>query len=542
MDLPDYYEILEVHPKASQTAVDRAYRGLARRYHPDAQPADRRAWATERMQAISQAYAVLSNPGRRAQYDLQYSARSVRWQAATTPPTVPAPAPVATTRPTAYSACSRHPSQPRRGACAICGCGLCLWCMTDVRGVILCPDCAGPRGAAGVAVADSYPDPHRIIPQPWRLPMVIGLFTGVLGAGALSFWAAFPVFFVLVPSLPAVAAVLAALLGVLAASLVALVASLRAPLGFEWVRLAFLGLALLIATAGFLGMAKWTILTPHDRVGDSYYGVTGKAQRAAREYATALVLHQGDHAQVQRQFRLACLRVWTQQTASPGTCRRFARAALGLLDEPAEPRLSTDDSIRLVIAIGEVAPEGALAAVQYWRDVCKRVLDGSPVIGAIPMIDAGHLDLVRLSSRVTDCYLLGVVYARFAAALVRCSPSIDLGAIIPGMPQDPSLSVAVLPGRESEAKAAMEQARIILFPIAELAEQLPPQKTNACTPLGITRLHLAALRGNDRNQVQELIQEGADPHARDICGLTPVDYAVLCPDKDKRKNLRDLLR
>lgn len=66
--MKDYYQILEVHPEASAEAIDRSYRALARKYHPDSQPPEQKQWATARMQEINEARDVLADPGRRAEY------------------------------------------------------------------------------------------------------------------------------------------------------------------------------------------------------------------------------------------------------------------------------------------------------------------------------------------------------------------------------------------------------------------------------------------------------------------------------------------
>ena len=64
---PDYYKALGVDKKASADEIKKAYRKLARRYHPDRNPDDKRA--EERFKEISQAYDVLGDPEKRKQYD-----------------------------------------------------------------------------------------------------------------------------------------------------------------------------------------------------------------------------------------------------------------------------------------------------------------------------------------------------------------------------------------------------------------------------------------------------------------------------------------
>jgi molecular chaperone DnaJ len=62
----DYYKTLGVDRKASQEDIKKAYRTLARRYHPDA---NNDAGAEERFKEISEAYDVLGDPEKRKQYD-----------------------------------------------------------------------------------------------------------------------------------------------------------------------------------------------------------------------------------------------------------------------------------------------------------------------------------------------------------------------------------------------------------------------------------------------------------------------------------------
>lgn len=68
MNLEDtLYEILEVSPRASTEVIRAAYRCLAQHHHPDKNPGD--AIANERLAQINHAYAVLSNPLKRQNYD-----------------------------------------------------------------------------------------------------------------------------------------------------------------------------------------------------------------------------------------------------------------------------------------------------------------------------------------------------------------------------------------------------------------------------------------------------------------------------------------
>jgi molecular chaperone DnaJ len=64
---PDYYATLGVDKKASQDEIKKAYRKLARQYHPDRNPDDKKA--EERFKEISQAHDVLGDPEKRKQYD-----------------------------------------------------------------------------------------------------------------------------------------------------------------------------------------------------------------------------------------------------------------------------------------------------------------------------------------------------------------------------------------------------------------------------------------------------------------------------------------
>lgn len=64
----DYYEILELSPRATPDTIDRVYRIMLKRFHPD-NPV---TGDPERFAAVREAYETLSNPDRRAGYDMRY--------------------------------------------------------------------------------------------------------------------------------------------------------------------------------------------------------------------------------------------------------------------------------------------------------------------------------------------------------------------------------------------------------------------------------------------------------------------------------------
>lgn len=66
--MKNYYEVLEVNEKASQETIQKVYKMLAKKYHPDMNP-DNKEMAEEKFKEISEAYEVLSNPDKRKQLD-----------------------------------------------------------------------------------------------------------------------------------------------------------------------------------------------------------------------------------------------------------------------------------------------------------------------------------------------------------------------------------------------------------------------------------------------------------------------------------------
>src|SRR6186713_739822 len=67
MSKRDYYEILGVTKSASQDEIKKAYRKVAMQFHPDRNPGDKSA--EEKFKEAAEAYEVLSDADKRAQYD-----------------------------------------------------------------------------------------------------------------------------------------------------------------------------------------------------------------------------------------------------------------------------------------------------------------------------------------------------------------------------------------------------------------------------------------------------------------------------------------
>ena len=74
----DYYEDLQISPNADNETLERVYRLLAKRYHPD----NGQTGSVERFDLITQAYQILSKPEKRAAYDATYEeAKARQWKA-----------------------------------------------------------------------------------------------------------------------------------------------------------------------------------------------------------------------------------------------------------------------------------------------------------------------------------------------------------------------------------------------------------------------------------------------------------------------------
>lgn len=74
---PDYYEILQISPGAEPETVHRVYRLLAQRFHPDNQETGN----DRRFRELTEAYHVVSDPEKRAEYDVAYQRQQQqRWK------------------------------------------------------------------------------------------------------------------------------------------------------------------------------------------------------------------------------------------------------------------------------------------------------------------------------------------------------------------------------------------------------------------------------------------------------------------------------
>lgn len=110
----DLYEILNVENVATQGAIKRAYRRLAREWHPDVCAPEHKEASTQYMKRINAAYAVLGDPERRKQYD----------------------------RAIGVFRCAEHPDRPGL-QCKLCRRPLCVHCVQFLGSDRFCETCAG---------------------------------------------------------------------------------------------------------------------------------------------------------------------------------------------------------------------------------------------------------------------------------------------------------------------------------------------------------------------------------------------------------------
>jgi hypothetical protein len=73
----DYYEALQLSPRATSETIERVYRLLAKRYHPD----NAQTGSAERFAEVRDAFEMLANPERRAAYDVRYDEmQGIQWK------------------------------------------------------------------------------------------------------------------------------------------------------------------------------------------------------------------------------------------------------------------------------------------------------------------------------------------------------------------------------------------------------------------------------------------------------------------------------
>ncbi len=127
----DLYAILQVHERAIPEVVEKAYRALVRKYHPDVHPPDKRAWAHAKMSELNVAYDVLSDPERRTEYDA--ARRLGRSRSALTDEEV--------VRDRSLK-CFNHPKRPSVKFCWHCGRPVCAQCFGgESHGHTICVPC-----------------------------------------------------------------------------------------------------------------------------------------------------------------------------------------------------------------------------------------------------------------------------------------------------------------------------------------------------------------------------------------------------------------
>ena len=75
--MKNYYEILEVDKNASNEVIDKAYKTLAKKYHPDLQKGTNKEIYQNKMKQINEAFEVLSNNDKRKEYDSRLAQNNI---------------------------------------------------------------------------------------------------------------------------------------------------------------------------------------------------------------------------------------------------------------------------------------------------------------------------------------------------------------------------------------------------------------------------------------------------------------------------------
>lgn len=132
----DFYEVLQVSPSASPEVVEAAYRGLSKKYgdDPDAE-------VRERRRDLDEAYAVLRDTGRRAEYDRSRGAAAVAASAAPLPAAPPLSEPIRLGGARVVQ-CTRHPEVQTALRCSRCETPICPRCLVQTPVGARCKECA----------------------------------------------------------------------------------------------------------------------------------------------------------------------------------------------------------------------------------------------------------------------------------------------------------------------------------------------------------------------------------------------------------------
>ena len=69
--MKNYYEILEVNKRASKEVIEKAYKVLVKKYHPDLYTGNSKQYAEKKLKEINEAYSVLTDEFMKEQYDVE---------------------------------------------------------------------------------------------------------------------------------------------------------------------------------------------------------------------------------------------------------------------------------------------------------------------------------------------------------------------------------------------------------------------------------------------------------------------------------------
>ena len=76
--MKNYYEILEVNKKASKEVIEKAYKVLIKKYHPDLYSGEKQQYAERKTKEINEAYRILSNEFLKEQYDSELEKQEIK--------------------------------------------------------------------------------------------------------------------------------------------------------------------------------------------------------------------------------------------------------------------------------------------------------------------------------------------------------------------------------------------------------------------------------------------------------------------------------